>query len=189
MKGFKQMNSLDNYVISQLSDENNYIKIKSPERIDDEILSSILNEFKKKESNVNESTSFLCIDNSFSGHGLCLSIYNAPLSNDYEKLKSLANEINKKFKKINASYSLKSSVGFLFVLTASFIAYSEISDNYDMLLYADDEPGDDQEINAIIEREKKEKEEIERMIRYILVDMKLAVLEASLYIDERVHEL
>lgn len=183
------MINLDNYVISQLSDENNYVRIKSPERIDDEILSMILSEIKNKENKVNETTSFISLDNSFDGLGLCLSIYNSPLSKDYEKLKKLANEINKKFKKVNVSYSLKPSFGFVFVLTASFIAYNDFSSDYEMLLYADDEPGDDHETNSTIQKEKEEKERIEKMIRFVLTDMKLAVLEASLYIDERVYEL
>ncbi|HCI6149094.1 TPA: hypothetical protein NPN86_004994, partial [Klebsiella quasipneumoniae subsp. quasipneumoniae] len=52
----------------------------------------------------------------------------------------------------------------------------------------DDEIGEDKELNAKIEGERKQKSDIEGLMDTILIDMKLALLETSIYIDERVSE-
>lgn len=182
------MKSLDKYVIAQLKKEDNRVMMNSSDNFDSKILSLILREMKQKEQKINESTEFIFLDDSFTGDGIIMSVYNAPLSNEYEKLKDLANELNKKFKKTNVSYIIKPSIGFVFIITISFISYGALNSNYDMLFYADDEIGEDKELNAKIEGERKQKSDIEGLMDTILIDMKLALLETSIYIDERVSE-
>ncbi|HCI6148846.1 TPA: hypothetical protein NPN86_004736, partial [Klebsiella quasipneumoniae subsp. quasipneumoniae] len=87
------MKSLDKYVIAQLKKEDNRVMMNSSDNFDSKILSLILREMKQKEQKINESTEFIFLDDSFSGDGIIMSVYNAPLSNEYEKLKDLANEL------------------------------------------------------------------------------------------------
>ena len=181
------MKSLDKYVIAQLKKEDNRVMMNSSDNcIQVTDFSIIALKFESLGSLeilfVNLTTNVINIS------GIIMSVYNAPLSNEYEKLKDLANELNKKFKKTNVSYIIKPSIGFVFIITISFISYGALNSNYDMLFYADDEIGEDKELNAKIEGERKQKSDIEGLMDTILIDMKLALLETSIYIDERVSE-
>lgn len=184
--------NLDTFVINTLNKDSDYILLKNKDSIDNEIISNIMADIKSRENKLKETTEFILIDNGVDGLGISMSIFNRPImrdgnKNQVEGLVSLANETNKKFKVVNVSYINKPSIGFIFVITASTITYKSLCDEYDSLLFANDEIDDkeNEEENNQIKQEKELKEKIESIIRTALVDMKLAILDASLYIDDK----
>lgn len=186
------MQNLDSYIFTHLENtKSNHIKLKKNENIDAEIISIIMESLKDNNSSVNETTEFISIDSSYDGNGITMSVFNKPsLEKGREKnLVKLANEVSKKFKKVNISYDVRPGIGFIFIITSSFISYYNLKDDYDTLYYAEDEEDKlNTDLHQKITTEKNEKIKIEKFIESMLTDMKLALLDASLYLDEKINE-